>query len=193
MGIVSRAADVYYTYRFIRTLVTPWEELDAYKLGLIDGNGKNLKKPSTSEEKDSYTVFFRLVFNIKRILEKLPFGKSRISSYAAALFLLKEQTNMSDEQLAHAFAEAGIEIDDLLAEENAWHVQSNDTLSPGVFKLVQDIASPLTGEMIARRGTTVLVDEGTKPSGLVLGESIYKIKHVQTKQDIYVSSGDLLR
>ena len=54
MGIVSRAADVYYTYRFIRTLVTPWEELDAYKLGLIDGNGKNLKKPSTSEEKDSY-------------------------------------------------------------------------------------------------------------------------------------------
>jgi len=193
MGIVSRAADVYYTYRFIRTLVTPWEELDAYKLGLIDGNGNNLKKPSTSEEKDSYTVFFRLVFNIKRILEKLPFGKSRISSYAAALFLLKEQTNMSDEQLAHAFAEAGIEIDDLLAEENAWHVQSNDTLSPGVFKLAQDIASPLTGEMIARRGTTVLVDEGTKPSGLVLGESIYKIKHVQTKQDIYVSSGDLLR
>jgi len=193
MGIVSRAADVYYTYRFIRTLVTPWEELDAYKLGLIDGNGKNLKKPSTSEEKDSYTVFFRLVFNIKRILEKLPFGKSRISSYAAALFLLKEQTNMSDEQLAHAFAEAGIEIDDLLAEENAWHVQSNNTLSPGVFKLAQDIASPLTGEMIARRGTTVLVDEGTKPSGLVLGESIYKIKHVQTKQDIYVSSGDLLR
>jgi len=193
MGIVSRAADVYYTYRFIRTLVTPWEELDAYKLGLIDGNGKNLKKPSTSEEKDSYTVFFRLVFNIKRILEKLPFGKSRISSYAAALFLLKEQTNMSDEQLAHAFAEAGIEIDDLLAEENAWHVQSNDTLSPGVFKLAQDIASPLTGEMIARKGTTVLVDEGTKPSGLVLGESIYKIKHVQTKQDIYVSSGDLLR
>lgn len=193
MGIVSRAADVYYTYRFIRTLVTPWEELDAYKLGLIDGNGKNLKKPSTSEEKDSYTVFFRLVFNIKRILEKLPFGKSRISSYAAALFLLKEQTNMSDEQLAHAFAEAGIEIDDLLAEENAWHVQSNDTLSPGVFKLAQDIASPLTGEMIARRGTTVLVDEGTKPSGLVLGESIYKIKHVQTKQDIFVSSGDLLR
>lgn len=193
MGIVSRAADVYYTYRFIRTLVTPWEELDAYKLGLIDGNGKNLKKPSTSEEKDSYTVFFRLVFNIKRILEKLPFGKSRISSYAAALFLLKEQTNMSDEQLAHAFAEAGIEIDDLLAEESAWHVQSNNTLSPGVFKLAQDIASPLTGEMIARRGTTVLVDEGTKPSGLVLGESIYKIKHVQTKQDIYVSSGDLLR
>jgi hypothetical protein len=193
MGIVSRAADVYYTYRFIRTLVTPWEELDAYKLGLIDGNGNNLKKPSTSEEKDSYTVFFRLVFNIKRILEKLPFGKSRISSYAAALFLLKEQTNMSDEQLAHAFAEAGIEIDDLLAEENAWHVQSNNTLSPGVFKLAQDIASPLTGEMIARRGTTVLVDEGTKPSGLVLGESIYKIKHVQTKQDIYVSSGDLLR
>lgn len=193
MGIVSRAADVYYTYRFIRTLVTPWEELDAYKLGLIDGNGKNLKKPSTSEEKDSYSVFFRLVFNIKRILEKLPFGKSRISSYAAALFLLKEHTKMSDEQMAHAFAEVGIDVDSLLAEDNAWHVQENNTLSPGVFKLAQDIASPLTGEMIARKGTTVLVDEGTKPSGLVLGESIYKIKHVQTKQDIFVSSGDLLR
>lgn len=95
MPAVSRVADLYYTYRFIKVLTTPWKDTDAYKLGLLDDKGTSLRKAKTSEEKDAVTVFFRLAFNFKRILEKLPFGKSRLSSYAAALFLLREETGMS--------------------------------------------------------------------------------------------------
>jgi hypothetical protein len=54
MGIVSRAADTYYAYRFVKILSTPWDEMDAYEFGIIDENGKVLRKSRTlrtSEEK----------------------------------------------------------------------------------------------------------------------------------------------
>ena len=44
MGIVKRAADLAYTFRFIRMLVLDWKEWDAYKLGLIDEEGKRNRK-----------------------------------------------------------------------------------------------------------------------------------------------------
>ena len=40
MGILKRAADIAYTFRFIRLMVMDWKDWDAYKLGIIDENGK---------------------------------------------------------------------------------------------------------------------------------------------------------
>lgn len=119
MGI-SRAADLYYTYRFLKTLITPWEEMDAFKEGIIDENGKNLIKTkdlTTNDQKDAFTTFHRLVFNIKRILEKVPFGKSRIASYAAALYLLREETGMSEEAILNALEELGVSTDYTITED----------------------------------------------------------------------------
>ncbi len=109
MATISRAADLYYTFRFLKVLVTPWKDMDAYKAGIIDENGKNLirSKKVDSKDKDVYTTFHRLVFNIKRILEKIPFGKSKLASYAAALFLLKEETGMSEDNILKALEELG--------------------------------------------------------------------------------------
>lgn len=91
MTVLSRTADLAYTYRFISLLVSPWEKTEAFKHGLIDDKGKRTgKKAQTGEEKSSYTFFHRLVFNIKRLLANAPGGKTRLASFAAALFLLKE-------------------------------------------------------------------------------------------------------
>ena len=38
-------------------------------------------------------MFDRMIFNLKKLIEKIPGGKTRIASYAAALFLIKEQEN----------------------------------------------------------------------------------------------------
>ena len=88
---MSSLADTYITYRVIKILVTPWDEQDAFKLGIIDDKGKVLKKSKelkTSKEKDAYTVLIRFVFNLKRILNQLPGGRSKFGSYAAAAVLL---------------------------------------------------------------------------------------------------------
>ena len=86
-------ANTYVAYRFLRLLTTPFEKTDAFKLGGIDADGKLLKtkkERKTSNEKKSYDTFHRLVFNLKRVLHKIPFMKGRLGSLAAALYLIRE-------------------------------------------------------------------------------------------------------
>jgi len=107
-GAVSGALNVFFIYKFLRILTQPFNETDAFKLGIIDENGKILKKHrklKTQEEKDSYTLMHRLVWKLKRLMEKIPFGKSRLASYAAALWLIKEshKFNGTEEELQETF------------------------------------------------------------------------------------------
>src|SRR6056300_229802 len=88
---MAKAVDLYIIYQLLKRLTTPFDETDAYELGLIDERGKLIKKPQTPEEKDAYDLVDRFVFNIKRLIEKVPGGKSRLGSYAAALLLIKER------------------------------------------------------------------------------------------------------
>lgn len=95
MGLV----DAFIAYKFIKILSVPFEETDAFKLGIIDEKGKVLKKRSTlrtSEEKKAYTIIHTLVWKIKKILVKLQLGKSRLGSLASALWFLKEEFNKLD-------------------------------------------------------------------------------------------------
>lgn len=90
---MAGAVDLYIVYQFVRRLSTPFDQTDAFKLGLIDKDGKRLKYAKTPEEKEAMTYFDRLIFNLKRILHK--FGlTSKVSNFAAALFLMKEQHNI---------------------------------------------------------------------------------------------------
>jgi len=94
IGQASRGADLYFVFRFLRLLTMKYESTDAYKFGIIDKKGKALKKSGdleSTKEKASYTMMHRMVFKIRRLMEKVPGG--RFVNYAAALFLLKEQNN----------------------------------------------------------------------------------------------------
>lgn len=88
---MSRVVDNLIAYRVLSMLVKPFVETDAFKFGIIDKNGKKLKEPSTEEEKDSYDYLSRLTFNLKKILNKLPGGDSKLKTIVAALYLIKEQ------------------------------------------------------------------------------------------------------
>ena len=89
--------DLFLVYQFIRRLSTPFKEWDAYKLGIIDEKGKQLIKRkdfTKREQKDAYGIFDIMITKLKRLLEKIPGGKTRIGSYAAALYLIKEQQSI---------------------------------------------------------------------------------------------------
>ena len=76
-----RGADFIYTLRFLRLLTMPYEKTDAFKQGIIDRDGDKLKSPETSDEKKAYGTFHRLVFNIRRLMAKIPGGRSTIARY----------------------------------------------------------------------------------------------------------------
>jgi hypothetical protein len=85
--------DIFLIYQFLRRLVTPFEQWDAFKVGLIDKEGKVIvdKNERTPEQVKSWGYYDRLLANLKKLLGKIPGGKTRIASFAAALLLLKEQ------------------------------------------------------------------------------------------------------
>ena len=92
--MASRAFDTFITYKIISALVTDWEDMPAFEQGIIDEKGKLLKKTSqlkTTDEKEAFTLFHRLIFNLKRLIQRLPGGSSKLASYAAGLFLIKEE------------------------------------------------------------------------------------------------------
>jgi len=192
MSIISRSADLFYAFRFLKLLVTPWESMEAYKLGIIDKDGKVIKKTrTTSEEKAAYTVFHRLVFNIKRLLSRLPFGKTKIASWATALFLIKEETGMSEEAILKVLKKMDIDFDDTLFE-STWYM-NNGILQPGVYTLMNDALSPKTGEIIAQANSKIMVHEDCFPIDTVIGSPIYEVTHIKTKQKIFINPGEIGR
>ena len=89
---MSRIANNLIAYRILSMMVTPFEETDAFKLGIIDKDGKNLRKASSlrnSQEKNAFSYLHRLVFNMKKIVNKVG-GESRLKSMVAALWLIRE-------------------------------------------------------------------------------------------------------
>ena len=85
---------------------------------MLDAKGKKLKKAKTAEEKNAYTPFHRLVFNIKRLMEKVPGGSSSVASYAAALYLIKEQNGLKEKDIKQIVEKSGFETYDFLAEKS---------------------------------------------------------------------------
>jgi hypothetical protein len=95
----SSTIDLFLTYHFLKRLATPFENWDAFKLKIIDAEGNVLRKASTltkPEEVNAWGYFDRLVANLKKLLAKVPGGKTKIASYAAALLLIKEHKNPRD-------------------------------------------------------------------------------------------------
>ena len=130
-GVVDLAA----IYMFLKRLVTPFEQWDAYKTGLIDKNGKVIvdKADRTPEQNKSFGYFDRLVANLKKLLGKIPGGKSRIASFAAALLLLREKNIDPDdieyleECLQHYMKEA-----EMLVEEGEGGPTNSTSMGPGM-------------------------------------------------------------
>jgi hypothetical protein len=89
-------------YRILSMMVKPFTDTEAFKLGIIDAHGKNIRTASslkTQQEKAAYTYLDRLVFNMKKIVNKIG-GENQLKSLAAALWLVREQYKSGDRSTA---------------------------------------------------------------------------------------------
>jgi len=105
---MNSTTDNLIAFRVLYMLVTPFEKTDAYKFGIIDKDGNALKKVKDlddSEERDSYTALHRLVFNLKKLLGKVPGGKTKFASVMAAYWLIKENLNVRTSIKEHELIE----------------------------------------------------------------------------------------
>ena len=160
MGLASAAGNIYFVYSFIKRLATPFKSTKAFELGIIDEKGKILKRRrdlDTSEEKDAYNLSDTLVWNLKKILGKIPLGKSKLASYAAALWLIKEQDNgkifVSEKELEAQFFDY---FEKLQSDELSENVYDNVT-----DKVVIGILQAYDEEQISHAKFLTLANEYT--------------------------------
>ena len=195
MGILKGVADTVYAFRFIRMMVMDWKNWDAYKEGLIDENGKRNKdvKIDTSDKRSAYTPFVRLVANIKRLVAKLPGGGSKLGSFASALYLVKEKTNLSEKGLEDICEKCNIEILDFLNEKNEWFLLDEKQLSPGIYRVKNaKLINESCAELVWPKDQVRIQDE-CYPIGDVFGVDIYEALHVNTNKQVYVTASELVR
>lgn len=176
---MGRFVDNIIAYRILKLLTTPFTETDAYRLGIIDSKGHELKKMRdlhTDEELVAYTLLHRLVFRLKKMVEKVPIENKKLVSFAAALALIKEAVDNDHEPLDLEMQFLNILKSDLseeidfvtenintnrmlkfsdyasLREEGEGAPANNVSASPGIA-LTQ--GAPLFGKKITRRKKNV--------------------------------------
>jgi hypothetical protein len=187
-------------------LVTPFEKTQAYKLGIIDKDGKRKTEQTvargvrptnlnTAEKKNAYTVLHKLVFNIKKIFGKVPGLRTKLGTYAAALFLLKdtfkehvEDPDVFEKEFMKYLKEEGYEIDNTISEEV---IGFGEVLPKGEYTLVNDILNSEEEELQAKVGDKVVAFDDEPPIDTVLGVEIFPIVHVKTQEKIYISLEDI--
>lgn len=141
---MSRLVDHLITLRILRLLTIPYTETPAYKLGIIDDKGNQLKSMrnfTRRDEEDAYTLLHRLVFKLRGILEKLPFVKNRLANYAAAVLLVREKLkeekdfDVTDdvilEQFEHALRRPALSLHEEAVKEAFGGVNIDELSYPG--------------------------------------------------------------
>lgn len=193
MSLANRAGDLYFTFRFLKLLTTPWTETEAYKLGLIDDNGKRLKskKIQSSEEKDAYTSFMRVVFNMKRLIQKLPGGSSKIASYASALLLIREEMGVTDKGIEKLVKEMDLDPADFISERNEWYVLDDKRLSPGMYTVREEKLTKQFNEVNVK--DKIRVSEESYPVGSIFGLDVYEVTHINTNQPVLITLGEIYK
>ena len=199
---MGRAVDLFVTYRFLKLLTTPFNKTDAFKFGIIDKDGNRIKNKDgsvevlrTPDEKGAYTILHKLIFNIKKLFGKVPGLRTKVGTYAAALFLLKdtfkehvEDPDVFEKEFMKYLKEEGYELDNSISEDV---IGFGEILPKGNYVLVTDILNKEEEELSAKKGDKVVAYDDEAPVDTVLGVEIFPVVHVKTQEKIYVSLEDI--
>ncbi len=212
--LTESVVDIYVAYKFVKIMSQPWTDTDAFKLGIIDDKGKILKKRrnlKSGEEKAAYTIFHTLIWNIKKLLDKLPPTRTRIGSFAAALWMLKEYTasRVQDENLIestfidymlesgrvgpgevmdHYFGRFMSEEDLSPGDKADFRPVQNGILFAGRYKLINDVDAP---DGSGSAGNIVVVRKDEESFDTLLGQPMFRVKLEKNLKDLVVSFEDL--
>ena len=179
---MANVADTYMIYQVLKRLTTPFEDTKAFELGLIDKDGKVINKAKTREEKAAVTYFDRFIFNLKRLLHKVGL-KSKFATYAAALFLLKENRNgymPTDTEMLHG----------VLEEEK--YLKENVDLTLDMMR--EDAPANATGAAVAGTGDDKVhwrskgVKSGMKGRKNKVGRSISALNFIKQRNKLMANT-----
>jgi hypothetical protein len=175
---ISGAAGGLFAYKMIRMLSQKYEDWDAYKLGIIDKEGKTIKSPKTTQEKASFGAFERLARNIKNVFMMAPLGFLRIASLAVALRLLREHTEsegMNADKVENTILEYLVYNHIGFITESTY--EDSSPIEPGKY---EDFV-----------GNVYIVMESVESTETYMNIPLYKLKTATTREYMWVAKDAL--
>jgi len=138
---LNKVISAFTVFKFIKAMTTPFNQMDAYDLGIIDSKGKFLKKVdqlTTNQERKSVDAFNRLVINFKKIIAKVPDPslKANLKRLPTAMVLLKDDV----EKLGVDGEQVLSEIREYIREEYGLNIEDVETCT------VNNLFEKITGE-----------------------------------------------
>ena len=153
IGSGSKVIDIYVLYKIIKDLATPFEDTEAYKLGMIDKKGQRLrdsqgkkKLPKTKEEKAADGYYHRFIRNLKKLMTRVGLG-SKVATFAAALLLIKESTKSKHAITESSFVDENAVLEDIV--RNMEYLQKNSQKN---YRQLQEEIANATGSAVAGTG-----------------------------------------
>ena len=172
MSELGKVVNAFTVFKFIKSMITPFTSMDAYRLGIIDAKGNFLKKQGeleTNAERAASSMFNRLIINLKKIIAKVPDPKmkAQLKTLPTAIFLVKEDINsigvdieILEQSVLHVLRENGIDIENEMLNES---FEAEDTLSPGKYTTINE--------------NVLDIKRSVKASDYILGVPIFKINN----------------
>ncbi len=158
---MSRFVDTVVAYRLLRLLATPIERSDAFKLGIIDQDGKKIKEPQSQSELNAYSLLQRFVFKVQSALSRSPDRNAkRLLTFAAAMAILKEYTE-DDEDNVDALLEVFMQDEDVIRQAEL--LENTNLLSFKNFVHEEAPANAAGGGNVAGIGVGAQGEPGRDP------------------------------
>lgn len=177
--------DIYLLTKLISVMTTNWKDQPAFKVGVIDAKGRKIKSVlKTSAEKDSYSLFYRFAFNLKRLVESLPGGKSKLASYITAYALFKEDVGEYDQAFGAFFREF---VENDANKAYADHYVNHQYLKTGSYILLHETVDD-QGNFL-EKGSLIFVND-PRPTLSIFGKDLYEV-FSEKKGNLMVSNEDI--
>ena len=184
--------DTFVGYKFIKMLVTPWKKTEAFKRGLIDENGYALikRRDIKSGDRMHFTILHTLIWNIKRLLDKLPPTKTKLGSFAVAVWMLKDKMSkgyvkenyIEDALLNHLNYEYDMDYTETIIE----NILLQENLRKGRYEVVSaDMPELYKGVEV---GDEIMLEDSV-PIDMLLGNNIYQGIHVRSGRKVVFTDG----
>jgi hypothetical protein len=144
--------DNIYATKVLETLMKPFTEQLAYRLGIIDDKGNEIRKPKTRQEEEAYSSFFIVLFKVKQILNKLPASQSRLAQIAVVLQLIRQRNIPSEYKtgLAEEYIEEYLNRLIFVTQNSLRLIEEESMIKTYVDSIIEDGEAPAT----APSGTT---------------------------------------
>jgi hypothetical protein len=173
--------ELFYAVMFIKNFITPWTELPAYKLGIIDVFGRELKTKrdlKTAKEKSEYSPLNRLAWEFKRTIENYPGLTNK---------MIYKLWNMLVSKFVVKEAHSEGQLQQTLTQLCLWEERNNTPyLEPGFYRVITDLVAGM-----AKAGDIIQIKNKTPSMGMILGKPTYIVFRGGTDpQTIIISDGE---